>query len=100
MFDAKSSDIKRKTMRTTLDIADDVLFAAKEIAKREKKTVGAVVSEWARRSFHATPTALGVQEPPPLAEGPLAKYGFQPLPHRGEIVTNELVNRIREQEGI
>ncbi|MEY3518574.1 MAG: hypothetical protein RLZ89_1434 [Pseudomonadota bacterium] len=52
-------------MRTTLDIADDVLFAAKEIAKREKKTVGAVVSEWARRSFHATPTALGVREPPP-----------------------------------
>jgi len=30
----------------------------------------------------------------------LAKYGFQPLPHRAEIVTNELVNRIREEEGI
>jgi hypothetical protein len=30
-------------MRTTLDI-DDVLFAAKEIARREKKTIGKVVS--------------------------------------------------------
>jgi len=87
-------------MRTTLDIADDVLFAAKEIAKREKKTVGAVVSEWARLSFHAPPTVLGVRELSPLAEGPLVKYGFQPLPHRGGIVTNELVNRIREEEGI
>ena len=27
-------------MRTTLDIADDVLFAAKEMAKREKMTLG------------------------------------------------------------
>jgi hypothetical protein len=91
---------KGRPMRTTLDIDDDVLFAAKEIAKREKKTVGTVVSEWARRSFHASPTTLGVQEPPPPAEGPLAKYGFMPLPHRGVIITNELVNRIREEEGI
>jgi hypothetical protein len=30
----------------------------------------------------------------------LAKYGFMPLPHRGVIITNELVNRIREEEGI
>jgi len=30
-------------MRTTLGI-DDVLFAAKEIARREKKTIGKVVS--------------------------------------------------------
>jgi hypothetical protein len=28
------------------------------------------------------------------------KYGFMPLPHRGVIITNELVNRIREEEGI
>ena len=27
-------------MRTTLDIEDDVLFAAKEVAKREKKNRG------------------------------------------------------------
>jgi hypothetical protein len=31
-------------MRTTLDIDDDVMFAAKEIARREKKTIGKVVS--------------------------------------------------------
>ena len=31
-------------MRTTLDLDDDVLFPAKEIARREKKTIGKVVS--------------------------------------------------------
>ena len=87
-------------MRTTLDIEDDVLFAAKEVAKREKKTVGAVVSEWARRSFQTPATVLSAQEPPPTTGRPLAKYGFLPLPHRGVIITNEMVNRIREEEGI
>lgn len=31
-------------MRTTLDIADDVLFAVKDFARREKKTLGQVIS--------------------------------------------------------
>ena len=31
-------------MRTTLDIADDVLAAAKAIAREQKKTTGEVVS--------------------------------------------------------
>ena len=38
-------------MRTTLDIADDVLFAAKELARREKKPLGQVISELARKAF-------------------------------------------------
>lgn len=38
-------------MRTTLDIEDDVLFAAREIARREKKSLGQVISELARRAF-------------------------------------------------
>lgn len=33
-------------MRTTLNIDDDVLLAAKAIARRDKKTVGQVISEW------------------------------------------------------
>ena len=35
-------------MRTTLDIDDDVLLAAKERAARERTSVGAVVSRLAR----------------------------------------------------
>ena len=38
-------------MRTTLDIDDDVLASAKEIARREKKTAGQVLSELARRAL-------------------------------------------------
>lgn len=87
-------------MRTTLDIDDDVLFAAKEIARREKKTIGKVVSEQARRAFHMPAHSLQANEPAPLAEGPLAKYGFHPLPHRGVIITNEMIDRIRDEVGI
>ena len=35
-------------MRTTLDIADDVLFAAKDYARRDKKTMGEIISQWGR----------------------------------------------------
>ena len=81
-------------MRTTLDIADDVLFAAKEIAKREKKPSAPWSVNGRAYPFMRRQRFSGYKTPPPLAEGPLAKYGFQPLPHRGGIVTNELVNRI------
>ena len=87
-------------MRTTLDIDDDVLFAAKEIAKREKKTIGQVVSEQARRAFHMPTHPMQANEAAPQTEGPLAKYGLIPLPHRGVIITNEMVDRIRDEEGI
>ena len=54
-------------MRTTLDIADDVLFAAQEIAQREKKTLGHVISELARRAFQnrglVEPASPGSQKP-------------------------------------
>ena len=84
-------------MRTTLDIEDDVLFAAKEIARRERKSLGQVISELARRAF-AQPAA-GAR--PPRASEPLAKYGIHPLPAReGVVVTNELIDRLRDEEGV
>jgi hypothetical protein len=83
-------------MRTTLDISDDVLFAAKEVARRERRTIGDVLSTWARAALlqpDQTQRTLTVEEP-------LARYGIHPLPHRGGVVTNELVSRIRDDEGI
>jgi hypothetical protein len=82
-------------MRTTLDIDDDVLQAAKERARRENKTAGMVVSELLRQALTAVPpsSAVAVREP----EG---VYGFVPFPSRGVIITNEMINRIREEEGI
>ena len=90
-------------MRTTLDIADDVLFAAKELAQREKKSVGTVISELARQAFALAPantgTGIGRSSAPHAAE-PLAAYGIQPLPARGGIVSNELIDRLRDAEGL
>ena len=92
------------TMRTTLDIADDVLFAAKEIARRDKKPLGQIISDLARRAF-----AQSAQGPTQGSETlaarhqaseKLAHYGIHPLPARGSIVSNELIDRLRDEEGI
>ena len=85
-------------MRTTLDIADDILFAAKEMAKVEKKTVGQIISELARRAFASADPAYRADAPP--VSGQLSAYGIRPLPKRGGIVTNELIDRLRDAEGI
>ena len=77
-------------MRTTLDIADDVLQAAKERARRENKTTGEVISELARAALTAPVTST------PKAGEPTARYGFRPFPRRGGgVVTNELINKLR-----
>ena len=75
-------------MRTTLDIEDDVLFAAKDLARREKQSVGRIISELARKGLSgATPAS---------AREPKAVYGFRPFPKEGRIVSNELINKLRE----
>jgi hypothetical protein len=84
-------------VRTTLDIADDVLLAAKEVARREKRTVGEIVSELARSALLA-PERAG--KPRRAANQRLARYGIQPLPARGGIVSNQLIDQLRDQEGI
>lgn len=38
-------------MRTTLDIDDDVIAAARELAAEERCSIGAVISELARRGL-------------------------------------------------
>ncbi len=91
-------------MRTTLDIADDVLFAAKEVARREKKPLGQIISELARRAF--AQSADGLPYPPrsdyapPQVSERIASYGIQPLPARGGLVSNDLIDRLRDQEGV
>ncbi len=80
-------------MRTTLDIVEDVLLAAKELARREKRTVGEVLSELARRGLGTGPgAALEVAEPVDL-------YGFVPAPRRGRAVTNALIDELLDDEG-
>lgn len=83
-------------MRTTLDIDDDILQAAKELARAEKKTAGQVLSELARKGLTqgSTPPGLAEETGPPFAmEG-----GWYQLPNReGLVVTKELVDRLIEE---
>jgi hypothetical protein len=81
-------------MRTTLDIADDVLIAIKEIGRREHKSAGTVISELARRALTQGPPSAGRH----VAE-PRAFYGIKPLPVRGVVVTDEVINGLREDAG-
>jgi hypothetical protein len=77
-------------MRTTLDIDDDVLGAAKDLARRERKTAGAVISELARRALSAPATTRGRETK--------TRHGFRPFPKRGAIVTNERIDKLREED--
>lgn len=78
-------------MRTTLNISDDVLFAAKERARRERRSVGEVLSDLAREGLINTTQADEVAETGGF-------YGFEPIPRRGPAVSNELIDRVREEE--
>jgi len=82
-------------MRTTLEIEDDVLRAAKELARREGTTAGRVISDLARRALTQARSSA-----PPGVEEPAAVHGFRPLPSRGGVVTNEQVDKLRDDEGV
>jgi hypothetical protein len=80
-------------VRTTIEIADDVLDAVRERARREKRTAGEVLSELARSALvrGAAPIDRAEEE---------SFYGFRPLPARGPAVSNELINRLRDHEPV
>jgi len=89
MSDALASRI----MRTTLDIDEDVLLAAKELGRRNNKSAGQIVSELARQALTGPQTGMAKEE--------RAFYGFRPLPKvPGKLVTNEMINRLRDEEMI
>jgi hypothetical protein len=81
-------------MRTTLDIDDDVLTAAKELAKARDSTTGEVISELARKAL-TTPTETSASAGP---AGAVLKNGWYVLPSRGGLpVTSQLVQRLLEE---
>jgi hypothetical protein len=83
------------SMRTTLDIDDDILAAARDLAKAEGKTMGEVISELARRGLTSpTLAAAGLSE-----SAAAFKFDDWPtLPNReGVIVTPEMIERIQEE---
>jgi hypothetical protein len=61
-------------MRTTLDLDDDVITAARELARAERRSIGSVVSDLARRGLaparvereHGRPVVRSPAGAPPL----------------------------------
>ena len=84
-------------MRTTLDIDADILEAAKELARRQNVSAGQVVSSLLRRAL--TGNAGQSTDPISPAELPVVA-GFRPFAGGQVVVSNDLVNRMREAEGI
>lgn len=78
-------------MRTTLRLDEDVFLAVKERARRERRTAGEVLSDLARQ-------ALTGQQRSGRDLPSESFYGFEPFPHRGEAVSNALIDRLREDE--
>jgi hypothetical protein len=76
-------------MRTTVNIDEDVLAVVRERARRERRSVGEVLSDLARQ-------ALTGREP--VSSGDAGFHGFRPLPHRGPLVSNDLIDQLREDE--
>jgi hypothetical protein len=87
-----------RIMRTTLDIEDGVLAAVKELARRQQRTPGEVLSALARQaltgaSAGASPSGAAVREPQ-------AFYGFESFESGGKLVSNEHIDELRDREGV
>lgn len=78
-------------MRTTLTLDDDVFLAVKERARRERRPVGKVLSDLARQAL------TGARHSDRGADVE-SFYGFEPLPHRGDAVSNDLIDQLRADE--
>ena len=82
-------------MRTILNIEEEVVNAVKEIARRQRRTAGAVISNLARQALikPASESEVGLAEPKPFV-------GFRPFAAEGRVVSKERVEYLREEEGI
>ena len=79
-------------VRTTLDIEDDELNAAKELARRQGVSAGQVVSKLLRTALTGEASA---QRP-----GAAVLAGFRPFAASDQqLVSNEQIDQLRDLEG-
>jgi hypothetical protein len=84
------------SVRTTLDIEDDVLAAAKELARRQGTSAGQVVSRLLRAALNGSGLP-GL----PTGESPPTVAGFRPFAAQaGQVVTNEQIDQLRDEAGL
>lgn len=63
-------------MRTTLELDDDVVLAARELAAGERRSLGSVISELARRGL--TPARIEVDGELPVIRVPAGTPAITP----------------------
>ena len=80
-------------MRTTLDIDDDLMRTAKELAQRQGVSAGKIVSRLMRSALLAPNSSVDTGG---ASSKSAAKLGFRPLQGGVKLVTNDDVNRLRE----
>ncbi|MBL8350165.1 MAG: hypothetical protein JNL87_07595 [Burkholderiaceae bacterium] len=79
-------------MRTTINIDEDALLAARHVAQRERISLGEAISELVRRGTRNDDMAA--QRSAPL------RGRFALLPARDEVITPQHVRDLMEREGI
>jgi hypothetical protein len=89
-------------MRTTLSIDDDVLYAVKSLARRQRRSAGEVLSELARQALQA-PAGQAVERSAidVARDVQLAALGL--VPYRAPevaVVTQAQIEALREGEGV
>jgi hypothetical protein len=73
-------------VRTTIDIDEDVLLVARDLARRRRVSMGQVLSELARQALSANRTAT-TRDGVPLF----------PVSAGARVVTSELISRLRDE---
>jgi hypothetical protein len=63
-------------MRTTLELDDDVVAAARELAEGQRRSLGSVISELARRGL--TPAQVEVEDDLPVIRVPAGSAPITP----------------------
>ena len=74
--------------RTTINIDDDVLRDAKQLARESGCSLGRIISSLARRGIS--------KRVEPSEMKPRKVFGFRPFAREGRLVPNQLINRLRE----
>ncbi|MGR9109003.1 MAG: hypothetical protein ACU843_18975 [Gammaproteobacteria bacterium] len=75
-----------------MDIDDDVLAVAKEISRKQGISAGQVISRLLREAL------IGNNRVAPDSGSTVG--GFRPFPARGTVVSDELIDKLRDQEGL
>jgi predicted DNA-binding ribbon-helix-helix protein len=74
-------------MRTTIDLEEDVLLAAKELARQRGVSIGRVLSDLARQALASTARS-DMRNNLPLF----------PIQSNARVVTPELINQLRDEQ--